>query len=276
MAKLTTLERRRHDSAMDLLRDAVRRPDGSLSPGDRNQILSGFHPGSGRDTGRGGVFFTPQNLARDMMVEVAIPMPLPVHRSDSKPFRVVDVGAGIGCLSHALWMSAIPSSPFGVVEGIELICIEQDQELCEIGQALVPWATWINADAFERATWVDLGAFDAAGYRFDYLISNPPYGISARRPDPWLKSGKGHFAVAELASMFCRNATFIFPQGDLPFRFSGHQSYQAAEGSVAYQRWSAETQCQLGMNCGLDTSLYESEWVGVSPRVEVALLERRD
>lgn len=272
MAKLTAPQRRRHDAAMELLNSLERRPDGPLTLGERTQVLADFHPGSGRDIGRGAVFFTPEGLARDLMMEVS----LPHRRTDSEPFRVVDVGAGIGRLGNALWTWA-SGSDYHPPEGIELTCIEHDQELCDIGRKVVPWAKWINADAFERDTWVDLGAFDVDhGYRFDHMISNPPYGISARRTDPWLKSGKAHFAVVELASMFASNATFVFPQGDLPFRYSGHRSYQAVEGSTAYQRWSEATRCQLRMNCGLDTSGYESEWVGASPRVEIALLERTD
>ena len=153
-------------------------------------------------------------------------------------------------------------------DGIEIVCIENNPEFVKVGKRVLPQATWIEADAFDRKTYDDIGQFRC-------VISNPPYGISRNGNANWLKKGPSQYMAAEIAMMTANYGVFILNQADCPFKQSGVTSY-AVNKCEKYDKWHKETGIILGNNCGLDLSMYDNHWEGTRQRVEVVLVQKGD
>ena len=219
-------------------------------------VLNNYHPGATHNTGWDGIFFTPPELARDMSIEFL----------DNQNKRTIDLCAGIGALSfmalekHKGWSGTFTGKA-------EFVCIEQNAEFCKVGKKVVPEATWICANVFDEKIYKNLG-------HFDEVISNPPYGVSAK--SDWLQKGPSQFMVAEIAMKIASHGVFILDQHDVPFKFSGIQGFQKQECSK-YKSWFKKTGITFRMNCGIDTSLSAKNWRGLNNMVtEVVILDAEE
>lgn len=216
--------------------------DRRLKDDEREYVLDHYQEGATQNNTAIGAFFTPQRLARDLNVEVG----------DCR--TIVDLCAGIGSLAFACEERAE-----------RIVCVESSAEYVRVGRKVMPDATWIHADVFSD-WWTQFA-------RFDYAISNPPFGrIKAPEFQGRYTGSDFEYKVIELASRVARNGTFIVPQKSAPFRYSGCDCYREAVGDEC-RKFMDQTGITLGNNCGIDTSQYLTEWHGVSPMCEIVLAD---
>lgn len=247
MAVLTRQQERHHAQACELV-DLAR----DLTEDERGFVLDHWLASATSHSASDRAYFTPEGLARDMAVEVG---------GD----RIVDLCAGIGRLaSHngGLWSSWPHPGP-------ELVCVERNPDYVRVGRRVLPEARWVCADVLDPAALpADLGQFDCA-------VANPPFGPAVRtRNAPGGYTGRRfEYHVIAAAATLAKRGVFIIPQASAPFRYSGQPQFEPARGDDEYRRFVAATGIALTHNCGIDTSHYDGDWVGVSPRVEIVLAD---
>ncbi|QMV28967.1 hypothetical protein AP1_0260 [Aeromonas phage AP1] len=236
MAKISKQALKLHNKAMDLVHS-----DKVLSWDERRFILENYQEGATQMNGLAGAFFTPAMLARDAMIEV-------------NPDRsVLDLCAGIGGLSFWLYDN-------------DITCVELNHEYFEVGKRVVPNANWIRGDALEYC--------DNTNDRFDFCISNPPFGnINTSGYKGRYTGAEFEYKVIEAASKVSEFGVFIIPQMSAGFKYSGVRSFCDKDQSNKYLKFTEQTGIRLEPGCGVDTSIYLSEWHGVSPMVEIATAE---
>lgn len=225
---------KRHRRALDL----VELPR-ALDSRERDFVLGNFHEGAKHMNRLAGAFFTPEGLARDFSIEAG---PL----ADGK--RVLDLCAGIGRLSAPL-----------VDYASEVVCVEINPEYAEVGEAAVPKARWVVADALGDLSWLG---------QFDLVISNPPWGRVG---------GHRYFelALVEAAAKLARFGVFLLPQQSTPHRYSGKRAYEK-ELTPAFKAWQRRTGIVMEMNCGIDTEVYRGEWKVSAPTSEIVIVDYKD
>jgi len=244
MAKLTKEQAKSHAAAVDLLRKD------RLDDDDREFVLRNWREDANHVNSTAGAFFTPLDLALDFTVEV--------HGR-----RIIDLCAGIGCLSLAChWRNGWGDPPR------EIVCIEKNPDYVAVGRKVLPEARWICAGIFELPFLApDLG-------RFDIAISNPPFGAIKRqnRNAPRYSGKAFEYHVIDLASDVADHGTFIIPQMSAPFRYSGQDCFKRREepGYVAFRQ---ATGIELQPNCGMDCDFHKDGWRGVAPTVEIVLAD---
>lgn len=222
---------------------ALARAGRRLTLDERDFVLANFHEGAEHMNGLAGAFFTPPGLARDFSIEVP------------ETGRVLDLCAGIGALSFECER-----------EGREIVCVELNPAYVEVGRAVLPSATWVNADAFDLAAYADLGPFDI-------VIANPPFGtVPVERFKGKYTGGLFEFRLIELASWIAKRGVFVLPQMSTPFRYSGQPTYREEEADRC-RTFREQTGIVMEMNCGIDTSTYRAEWKGVSPVCEIVICD---
>ena len=235
MTKLTKQQSKLHLQAMDLVHS-----DRALSWDERKFILDNYFEAQGQLNALAGAFFTPFDLARDLSIEVGGGV---LDNNGS----VVDLCAGIGMLSFAC-----------EYKRLDITCVEFCHEYVVVGKRVVPSAHWIEADVFAA----DLG-------HYAFAISNPPFGaIKGDQFKGRYTGGQFEYKVIELASRVAEFGVFILPQQSAPFRYSGVQCYRTEESDKCRKFWQ-QTGIDMQPSCGIDTSIYVSEWKGVSPICEV-------
>ncbi len=233
MTKLTKEQSKQHQRAMELVHS-----DRALSLDDRWFVLENYHESQGQLNTLAGAFFTPPGLARDTSIEVV-------------GNRVVDLCAGIGGLAFACQQP-----------GREITCVEQCEEYVKVGRRILPDANWIHADVFTAG----LGQFDTA-------VSNPPFGaIKGDKFEGKYTGGQFEYKVIESASRIAAYGVFILPQMSAPFRYSGERNFRREETDKA-KKFREQTGIELHPSCGIDTSMYVSDWKGVSPVCEVVVCD---
>lgn len=237
--KLTKPQIKAHREAMALV-DCGRR----LKDDEREFIIDNFHEGATHINSSAGAFFTPRGLARDFAIEV--------DGGDTGISRCIDLCAGIGSLAYA------------VEEKVgSLICIEMNPEYARIGKMICPDAEWIVGSVFDQR---NLG-------RFRWAISNPPFGAIPSHGFKGKYTGSQfEYRVIEIASRIADFGAFILPQMSAPFRFSGQRMFTDEEGEKA-RKFREQTSIFMEPNCGIDTSVYRSDWRGVSPVCEIVVCE---
>ncbi|WP_063831995.1 hypothetical protein [Nocardia otitidiscaviarum] len=245
MAKLTKAEEKLHAEALALV-DLER----NLTEDEKLHVLEHFQEASTASNSTHGAFFTPLGLARDFSIEV----PDGVR-------RIIDLGAGIGRLSFGcrnLFGHRWDGDPLR-----EFVCVERNPDYVRIGKKIMPEAQWVCGDILD-VPGMGLG-------RFDVAIGNPPFGAIKRSKDaPGGYTGrKFEYHAIAVAAQVARYGVFIIPQTSAPFRYSGQPCYDGHGGDREYQKFSKATGIVLDANCGIDTSYYDGEWHGVSPRVEI-------
>lgn len=253
MAKLTKPEAKAHGEAVALLEKDV------LTDEDRLFILDNWQESANHVNSIAGAFFTPHALAMDAALDI--------YREG----RIIDLCAGIGTLSLAAWWrSYYDRQSMGTT--LEIVCVELNPDYVAIGRKMLPEATWICGSIFDLP---DLGHFTQA-------ISNPPFGTIKTGGD-WhgkYTGSKFEYRTIEIASQIADCGMFIVPQQSAGFRYSGADYYEHSDSGKfsadAYQKFSQQTGIRLDGGVGVDTSVFDDEWHGVSPRVEIACADFRE
>lgn len=234
MAKLTRSQIENHARALRLLEQP------SMTEDEREFVFDNWQESANHMNSAAGAFFTPLDMAWTFEVEVG---------GD----RILDLCAGIGVLSYAVYQRRLWSSANGTPE---ITCVEINPDYAAVGRKLVPEARWVVADALSD---LDLG-------RFDWVISNPPFGRIG---------GHANFdlAIVERAERYADMATFILPGGSVPWAFSGRSSFEPDSRSALAKRFRDDTKIDLKPNCGIDCSVWADDWRGAKPKVEIAIAD---
>ncbi|MFD5419443.1 methyltransferase [Streptomyces sp. NPDC127069] len=241
MARLSKEAAKAHEKATALV--AL---DRDLTETEKDFVLDNWQEAASATHNLAGAFFTPEELARDLSIEV--------HGD-----RIIDLCAGIGRLAYSCrdhwgrrWNNQRPR---------EIVCVEQNPDYVAVGRKILPEATWICADVLTVPT-LGLGRFDTA-------ISNPPFGAIRRSGNAGAYTGpKFEYHVIAIASQIAEFGAFIIPQRSAPFRYSGEHYYRE-ERDRDCSRFIEQTGIAMGPGAGFDTAIYRDRWRGVSPRVEV-------
>lgn len=243
MSKLTKAQAKAHQQALDLCAKDV------LTEDEKIFVLENFHEGATNINTVAGAFFTPLDLARDLAIE-------------ANSGRVIDLCAGIGMLSFAMRQRNHFNNP-----PLDLTCIEINPEYVAIGRKILPEATWINASVFDVLD-MELG-------RFDFAVSNPPFG-AIKRPEgkrsPRYTGADFEFHVIDIASSLADFGVFLLPQMSAGFNYSGRRGYERQTSGKAHD-FQAKMGLRFESGCGVDTALYVNQWRGVSPICEIVCVE---
>jgi len=233
MAKLSKAQAKAHRAACELLLKDV------LTLDEREFVINNWQESATHSNGEAGAFFTPLEMAETFAVEVG----------GHDGFTLIDLCAGIGCLSYVVWArsqgwSGGPS---------RIVCVEKNPDYVAVGRKVLPEAEWICADVFDLP---DLG-------RFSFAISNPPFGSGGP-----VKGVSLDLNVVAVAAQIADHGVFILPQASSPFRYSGEQGFKAEPGK-AYEKFHDKTGHTLEPNCGIDCDQWRGDWRGVAPKVEI-------
>lgn len=241
MAKLTRAQAQAHAQAVAILQQE------RLSEDDKAFVYRNWNEGANHVNGAAGAFFTPFDMAFDFAI-------------DAGGGRIIDLCAGIGMLSYAIWQRSRfnDSRP-------QITCVERNSDYLEVGKKLLPEAEWIHADVFDV---LDMGL----GH-FDNAISNPPFGNIKRSKNSPRYSGKDfEFHVIDIASHLADYGTFIVPQMSAGFNYSGRQGYERQTSGKAV-KFQEQTGLHFDTGCGVDTAYFIDQWKGVSPMCEIVCVD---
>lgn len=239
MAKLSKSQIKAHQEACALLDKDV------LTFEEREFVLNNWQESATHINSAAGAFFTPLEMAWTFAVEV----------STDPPWSVIDLCAGIGCLSFAVYHRHTYGN-----RTPRIVCVEKNPDYVDVGRKVLPEAEWICADVFELP---DLG-------RFTFAISNPPFGKGGP-----IKGVALDLNVVAVAARMAEFGAFILPQSSAPFRYSGQRHYDPTPGH-AYASLRERTGIELGPNCGIDCAEWRNDWRGVAPAVEIVTGEFSD
>lgn len=243
MAKLSKAQAKLHLQACKLLEKDV------LTEDDKWFVLENWQESASHVNTIAGAFFTPPGLANDFSVEIG----------GGAGRRIIDLCAGIGGLSFMCHQR-------GKYAGTppEIVCVELNPDYIAVGKKILPEATWICANVFDLP---ELG-------RFDFAISNPPFGATPRNggKSRTYTGDKFEYHVIDVASKLAWFGAFIIPQMSAGFTLSGRHAFERNE-STAYRRFKEQTGLSLEPGCGIDCDYYKDDWHGVSVSVEVVTCE---
>lgn len=242
MAKLTKVEAKAHKAACDLL------TKDRLTEDDKEFVYRNWHEGATHINSSAGAFFTPFDMAFDVAIDVY-------------GGHIIDLCAGIGMLSYAVWCRSAWNE-----KRARITCVEQNPDYVAVGKKLLPEATWICADVFDVLD-MNLGHFEGA-------VSNPPFGAVQRggRHAPGYTGNTFEYHVIDIASQLADYGTFIVPQMSAGFKYSGARTYTRDTSGRAVEFQDA-TGLHLDVGCGVDTEFYRKEWKGVSPLCEIVCVD---
>lgn len=241
MAKLTKAQAKAHAQACDILTKP------KLTEDDKDFVLNNWNEGATHVNGAAGAFFTPYDMAFDFAFDVGGP-------------RVIDLCAGIGMLSYAVWCRSVRNE-----DRPKITCIERNADYLAVGQKILPEAEWIHADV--------LDVLDMGLGKFDYAISNPPFGnIKRERNSPRYTGKDFEFHVIDIAAHLADYGVFIVPQGSAGFNYSGRARYgRQTEGKAV--KFQELTGLHFDGGVGVDTGYYLDQWKGVSPLCEIVCVD---
>lgn len=233
MAKLSKPQIKAHNEAVERLKKD------RLTTDDHDFVFDHWMESANHINSAAGAFFTPREMSWTFALEVG-------------GSRVLDLCAGIGVLAYAVYHRSL----WGSEPPCELTCVEINPDYLAVGLKVLPEARWIEADALAD---LDIG-------RFDWVISNPPFGRL-----------QGHsafdLAIVERAERYADDGTFILPAGSVPWSFSGHQCFDDKRPSDLARSFRERTKIDLKPNCGIDCSYWQKDWRGAAPKVEIALAD---
>lgn len=242
MAKLTKQQTKLHNQACDILTKPV------LTEDDKFFVLENWREDATHNNAENGAFFTPLQLANDFAIEVS-------------GTKILDLCAGIGMLSfmhnqRAAWNR----------DKFDITCVELNPDYIEVGKKILPEATWIQASVFEHES-LELGDYDT-------VISNPPFGSAPRygEKSSHYTGNRFEYHVIDIGMHYASYGVFIIPQTSAPFKFSANRGMEVQK-TKQYVDFEEKTGLVLNPSCGIDTSIYDKDWHGVSPRVEIVTCE---
>lgn len=239
MAKLTKVQTKAHNKAMDLLHS-----DRKLSVDDVFFFYENYREDANHNIAWNKAYFTPIDLARDFFVGCG--------NIDGK---MIDLCAGIGKLSYFFYINKKDKS--------DITCVELNSSYCNIGKRLMPDANWINGSI------LDLNIPDIKEY--ELAISNPPFGNPyAEIPDNFIFKNKNVFELVavELATKLANRAAFILPSNVVPFEYSGKQQYSKVT-NAKYEKFNKLTNIDLDILFSVDCNVYKDMWNSCKPNVEM-------
>lgn len=243
---LTKNQAKAHRQACELV-DLSR----ALTEDEREFVLDHWQASQTATHNLDGAYFTPSGLALDFRLDVG---------GD----RIIDLCAGTGRLAfHAreTWTRNWEQLP-----PREITCVERNPEYVRVGRKVLPEAKWIEADIFSLPA--DIG-------RYDWAISNPPFGAAARPgSSPTYTGRRFEYHVISIAATLADAGTFIVPQESAPFVYSGSKDHRW-RSTPEYDRFTKETGLRLDFNVGIDTSDYDG-WHGVRPLVEIVTCDFKE
>lgn len=243
MAKLTKPQAKAHAQACDILTKST------LTDDDKDFVLKNWNEGANHVNGASGAFFTPYDMAFDFTIDAI--------GQGGYGGRVIDLCAGIGMLSYAIWHRSHQRA--------RITCVERNPDYLAVGQKILPEAEWILADVLDVLD-MDLG-------RFDVAVSNPPFGAIKRDKNSPRYSGKDfEFHVVDIASHIAGSGAFIVPQMSAGFNYSGRPCYERQNDGKAV-KFQELTGLHFEAGCGIDTNFYINDWKGVSPMCEIVCVE---
>lgn len=111
MAKLTRAQAKAHAEAVSILQQE------RLSEDDKEFVYRNWNEGANHVNGAAGAFFTPYDMAVDFAI-------------DAGGGRIIDLCAGIGMLSYAIWQRSRfnESRP-------QITCVERNSDYLEVGKS---------------------------------------------------------------------------------------------------------------------------------------------
>ncbi|WP_370557704.1 methyltransferase [Edwardsiella tarda] len=240
MGRLTKKESKLHQQALDIVFGS----DKKLNFDEKEFIFKNY---AGDGIISTGAFFTPFDLAFDFTLDASIP----------QGGSCIEFCSGIGVLAYAMSCRYQPK---------RLVCVELNQEYCNVGERLVPWAEWVCMDAFQYPI----------GERFDIVIGNPPFGKVKTSTEEFQGRYRGEefeYKIIEHGARFSEFGAFILPQSSSGFIYSGsRRGYRVAE-SAKFKAFSRQTGLELMPGCGIDTGIFRDQWHGASPLCEVITVE---
>ena len=118
MAKLTKAQAKLHRQACDILTKPV------LTEDDKEFVLKNWNEGATHVNGEAGAFFTPYDMAFDFTIDAI--------GSGGYGGRVIDLCAGIGMLSYAVWWRSDRRA--------KITCVERNADYLAIGKKILPEA----------------------------------------------------------------------------------------------------------------------------------------
>lgn len=248
MAKLTRIQTKAHEKALEILKQET------LTHEDKEFVFDNWHEGANHNQSLTGSFFTPLDLAFDAMLEVG---------GYNCELNVLDMCAGIGALSYA----AIMRNQYNNCK-VNVTCLELNPDYIEVGKKLVPEANWVQLNIDDVLEW------HGDKPKFDYVISNPPFGkIPSRRNSPKYKGADFEYQVISLASELAEYGVFIVPQMSAGFNYSGKRSYERQPSDSKAGKFQQETGLFLECGIGVNTAIYRDQWRGASPLCEVVSID---
>lgn len=238
--KLTKPQTKRHDECLSVL--SLSR---ALSRSEVEFVYDNYLPGATNNIGRGGIFFTPGDLAADFANWCW---------GDGNG---LDACAGIGTLSYYNLLQ----SP-----KLNIVAVEQNVEFVDVGKKLLPQVEWVRGDIFDRALISNLP-------KFDWGVSNPPFGrIPSAQCDWTTYRGVAHLMIAEILMRLCRRGgEMILPMADVePTLVSGPTT------TKDYLRF---TTAHKGLRINpesVDCDYARALWHGAAPKVTFGRVEFDD
>jgi hypothetical protein len=243
MAKLTKAQAKAHRAACDLLAKDI------LTEDDKKFVLKNWNESANHVNGEAGAFFTPFDMAFDFTIDAI--------GQGGYGGRVIDLCAGIGMLSYAVWWRSDRRA--------QITCVERNADYLAVGKKVLPEAEWIHADVLDVPS---LGL-----PRFDVAISNPPFGRIKRTGNaPRYAGAEFEFHVIDIAAHIADSGAFIVPQMSAGFNYSGRPCYERQESGKAVD-FQAKTGLHFEAGCGIDTAFYKDAWKGVSPMCEIVCVD---
>lgn len=255
MGKISKPARKKHNEACQLLEKE------RLSFEDKLFVLEHWREDATNNNADAGAFFTPYGLARDFALEVR-----------GHGARTIDLCAGAGSL-------ALQYVSKCELDGCnpDITCVELNASYVEVGRKIVPEAKWVTGSALDPGLLLPMG-------RFEQAISNPPFGS--------IKTGMNYenftrykgkmfdLLIVAVAAEIAGYGAFILPQMSTPFKYSGHYRFEDLRDSghlpQKVKSFIKQTGLEFQFNTGIDTSVYQADWHGVSPLCEIVCFDFQD
>ncbi len=244
--KLTKAQTAAHDEVLAAL--SLER---KLTADETDFCFRNYIPGATNNIGRGGIFFTPVDLARDF-----------AHFTVDRG-HVLDACAGIGVLA---WRMMVQSpNP----TRLHVTCVETNPEFVNVGKRLLPEAEWVRGDMFDLSFVKSLGTFWQG-------VSNPPYGRVPTVTCQWTEyRGAAHLMMAEILLRLCEHsADMIVPSSEVYYAGDSSPTHERSKALQSFRaaltrKPGGETAIPDVVPHPVDCEVYRDQWRGASPKVHL-------